>query len=207
MPPDNFTTHALLPPTFTELRLASYRTLLPLYNNENDSFSPWGAFLPSGPDSREQLRTMDLYELRHAAADAGQSMDGWDSSRGMVAGAYIAMLHEALSEFVPGDDVWTLLRWRGHGYDLPDAKHVTISELEYDEQELDLTAVLDSIREMRMPEFMWCSTRSFAWGAALYPDYGVMTMSEEHFIRHFASRGFEAFYVTQNAALPDNLGD
>ena len=207
MPYGNITTQTLLPPTFAELHLASYRTLLPLYNNETDSFSPWGAFLPPGSDSREQLRTMDLYDLRHAAAHTGQSMDGWDSSRGMVSGAFIAMLHEALSEFVPGDDVWTLLRWRGHGYDLPDAKHVTIGELEYEENELDLPAVLDSIQETRMPEFMWCSTRSFAWGAPLYPDFGVMTLSEEHFIRHFASRDFESFYVTPNAALPDNLGD
>ena len=50
----------LAPPGFPGQERALYRTLLPLYNNEQDTFSPWAAFVSDVPDKAEQLRTMDI---------------------------------------------------------------------------------------------------------------------------------------------------
>lgn len=208
----NPTVHDLIPLGFAGQDLASYLTLLPLYNGEQDAFSRWAAFLPDGPDEDgpdkvEQLRTLDLYDLRHAAVDAGKDMAGWDSPRGRISGTFAATLGEALGEFVPGDAAWTIMRWQGHKHDLPGARTVTSGEVPYDLQELDLAGALASIRELGMPEFLWCSAQSFAWGAPLYADFGVMTMAAEHYIRYFAPRDFECFYLPPDSVLPDNLGD
>ena len=77
----------------------------------------------------------------------------------------------------------------------------------YHRQEMGFIAAPVSIRERGMPDVMWCSTGSFAWGAPLYPEFGVMAMAAEHYIRHMAPRGFESFSVPLDAPLPDNLGD
>ena len=203
----NSTVLDLLPPGFAGLQLASYRTLLPLYNGEREAFSPWAACLPSDSGSHEQLRTMDLYELRQASAEAGRNMDGWDSCRGKVSEQFIAALQDAVREFVAGSAVWTLLRWPGYHYDLPAATPVTVNGIGYLAQKLDLAAALESIGAVGMPEFMWSSDRSFGWGAPRYPDFGVMTMAADHYIQHFAPSGFESFYLPAGTVLPDNLGD
>lgn len=201
------TARDLAPPGFPGQERALYRTLLPLYNNEQDTFSPWAVFVADGPDKSEQLRTMDLYDLRHTAADAGRNMTGWDSPRGRVSGKFAATLGEVLGEFVSADATWMLMRWQGYHYDLPGAVPAIHGEVPYDRQELDLPDALAGIRELGMPEFLWCSDQSFAWGAPLFADFGVLAMASEHYIRHFAPRDFECFHVTPDAVLPDNLGD
>jgi len=197
----------LVPDQISGFDLAHYRTLLPLYHDEQDAFSPWAAFLSGGADALDELRNLDLYDLRHVAGDAEKDMTGWDSPRGQVSDDFLAMLGEALGEFVSEDATWTLLRWQGYKNDVPARTTVTIHDLDYDQQEMDLVSALASIKDLRMPEFMWCSTNQFGWGSPLLPDWGVMTMKAEHYIRHFAPRGFESFYVTPDAVMPDNVGD
>lgn len=197
----------LIPPGLAGLDLAHYRVLLPLRHEERDAFSPWTAFLPGGADMAETLRSMDLYELRHAANEAEVDMSGWDSARGSVSGEFVARLGDALRQFVPPDDIWTLLRWQGYKPELLSETGVAVGGFDYVQQTMGLAGMLDSIAELGMPEFLWCSTRRFGWGSPLYPDWGVITLSVEHYIKHFTPRGFESFYVLPDAELPDNLGD
>lgn len=197
----------LVPWALAGLNLAHYRLLLPLYHDERNAYSPWSAFLPEEPEAAEQLRVLDLYDLRHRAADAGKDMASWDTSRGSVSDDFVRTLGDALGEFVPRDATWTLARWQGYQHELVDTTTVTIGELDHDQQVLDVDDALASIRELGMPDYMWSSTRQFGWGAPLYPDWGVITLAAEDYIRHVAPSNFESFYVPLDAVLPDNLGD
>ncbi|RLY93979.1 hypothetical protein CWC38_01975 [Kocuria tytonicola] len=187
--------------------MAHYRLLLPLRHEEDGAYSPWSAFLPGGVTEGEQLRTIDLYDLRHRAADAGADMTGWDSSRGRVSEDFVWTLREALGGFVPADATWTVTRWRGYRHELVGAALVTVGDLNCVQQVLNLDDTMTSIGELGMPDFMWSSTCQFGWGAPLYPDWGVMTVAADDYIRHFIPRGLEAFSFPLDATLPDSLGD
>ncbi|WP_162627112.1 hypothetical protein [Kocuria sp. BT304] len=197
----------LTPSTLAGKNLAHYRLLLPLYNEEDDVYSRWSAFLPSAVESIEPLRNIDLYGLRYSVSEVGKDMDGWDSARGRVSKIFAKSFREALEEFVPSRATWTLRRWLGYRHDLPDATPVIIGDLSYSQEILKFDHMEESINELGMPEYMFDSTRQFGWGAPLFPDWGVATMSVANYIRHFAPRGFETFSVPSNAPLPDNLGD
>lgn len=197
----------LVPSALTGMNLAHYRLLLPLHHEEDDAYRPWSAFLPSGAGVIEPLRNIDLYGLRHCAADAGRDMTGWDSSRGSVSEGFVQNLREALGEFIPAHATWTLSRWRGYRHELADARPVTFGGLDYAQQVLNPDGMAASIGDLGMPDFMFDSTRKFGWGAPLFPDWGIMTMATSDYIRHFTPRGFESFSVPANVALPDNLGD
>lgn len=196
-----------MPPALAGLDLAHYRLLLPLRHEERDVYRPWSAFLPGGVDARDQLRNSDLEDLRDRALEAGQDMTGWDTCRGAVCGDFAHTLREALEGFVPPHATWTLARWRGYRHEQADAARVTLRGLDCAQQVLDLDGAMASIAELGMPDFMWSSTRQFGWGAPLYPDWGVLSVGADDFVRHLAPRGFEAYSVPRDAVLPDNLGD
>lgn len=197
----------LVPPALAQVDLAHYRLLLPLCHEERDICRPWSAFLPGGMDACDQLRNSDLEDLRHRALEAGQDMTGWDTCRGAVSGDFVRTLREALEGFVPPQATWTLARWQGYRHDQAGATRVTLRGLDCSQQVLDLDGAMTSIAELGMPDFMWSSTRQFGWGAPLYPDWGVLTMAADDFVRHLAPRGLEVFSVPRDAVLPDNLGD
>ena len=197
----------LVPPALAGLDLAHYRLLLPLQHEERGVYRRWSAFLPGGADEGEQLRNRDLEDLRRRALETGQGMTGWDTCRGAVSDEFVQALREALEEFVPSRATWTLARWRGYRHELADATSVTLRGLDCAQQVLDLDGAMTSIGQLGMPDFMWCSTRQFGWGAPLYPDWGVLTLTAEDYVRHVAPRGFETFSVPRDAVLPDNLGD
>ncbi|WP_423447233.1 hypothetical protein AABM36_02700 [Kocuria sp. KSNUG] len=197
----------LVPPALAQVDLAHYRLLLPLRQEERDVYRPWSAFLPGGMYARDQLRNSDLEDLRHRALEAGQDMTGWDTCRGAVSEDFVHTLRGALEGFVPPHATWTLARWRGYRHEQADATRVTLRGLDCAQQVLDLDDAMTSMAELGVPDFMWSSTRQFGWGAPLYPDWGVLTVAAEDFVRRFAPRGFEAFSVPRDAVLPDNLGD
>lgn len=197
----------LVPPALAGVDLAHYRLLLPLRHQERDVYRPWSAFLPGGVNARDQLRNSDLEDLRHRALETGQDMTGWETCRGAVSGAFVHTLREALKGFVPSQATWTLARWQGYRHDQVGATRVTLRGLDCAQQVLDLDGAMTSIAELGMPDVMWSSTQQFGWGAPLYPDWGVLTVAAEDFVRHLAPRGFEAYSVPRDAVLPDNLGD
>lgn len=197
----------LVPPALSQVDLAHYRVLLPLRHEERDVYRPWSAFLPGGVDAHDQLRNSDLEDLRHRALEAGRDMTGWDTCRGAVSGDFVHALREALEEFVPAHATWTVARWRGYQQEQTDATRVTLRGLDCAQQVLDLDDAMTSIAELGVPDFMWSSTRQFGWGAPLYPDWGVLTVAADDFVRHLVPRGFEAYSVPRDAVLPDNLGD
>lgn len=201
------TARDLVPPGFDARGLSHYRVLLPLPDPEPEAFRPWSSFLPNGAQDLERLRTADLGDLLTLAADAGAEVTGWESARGQVSDEFVAQLGAALDEFVPADATWSVLRWRGHRHELPGATPVALSGLDYARQVLDLPTMLAGLRELGMPEHLWCSSGSFAWSAPLYPDHGVMTLAARHWIEHIAPRRVEAFAFTPEMVLPDNLGD
>ena len=203
----NPVTADLIPSALCGMNLAHYRLLLPRHHDENEVYSPWSSFLPSRPGAIEQLRNIDLGDLRHRAEDTGRDMAGWDSCRGSVSEDFVLALRGALNEFLPAHATWTLIRWQGYRHELADAKPVSLGDLDYAQQVLDLDDAMSSIGELGMPDFMYSSTRQFGWGAPLYPDWGILAVAAENYIRHFIPRGFEAFYVPLDAVLPDNLGD
>lgn len=154
-----------------------------------------------------QLRNSDLDDLRHLALEAGQDMTGWDTCRGAVFGDFVHTLREALEGVVPPHATWALARWRGYRHEQVDATRVTLTVLNCVQQALDLDGAVTSIAELGMPDFMCSSTRQFGWGAPLYPDWGVLSVGADDFVRHFALRGFEAYSVPRDAVFPDHLGD
>lgn len=187
--------------------MSHYRVLLPLLDLEKESFRPWSSFLPGGTEALEDLRRADLSDLRRLTQEAKQGLAGFDSARGRVSDEFVTQLAAAFGEFVPADATWTTLRWRGNPHPLEDAVSVTIGSVDFAHQEVDSEQMLSGLRTFGMPEYLWCSAGTFAWGSPLYPDYGLMTLSAQHWIAHFAPRGFEAFAVPRTASLPDNLGD
>lgn len=197
----------LVPPGFDTRGLFHYRVLLPLLGTEREAFRSWSSFLPNGAEDLERLRTADLGDLLALAADAGSEATGWESARGRVSEEFVAQLGAALAEFVPADATWTVLRWRGHLHELPGSTTVAVGGLDHARQVLDLTTMLAGLRELGMPEHLWCSSGDFAWSAPLYPDHGVMTLAPRHWIAHLAPRGVEGFACTPEMVLPDNLGD
>lgn len=200
----------LVPPKFAQENPAYYRTLLPLYNETRDEFAGWASLLPGGQADVERLRTMDLDQLREEVRYAGKNprgIDEWDSARGNVSEHFINNLEGALAGFVPEDAGWSLMRWAGYGVGDGHAEVVIHGAREYRLVRTSRADALASIREFGMPDFMWSSTHDFAWGAPLYPDYGVMTMAPESYIQYFAAGPWEAFNVAPSAELPDSLGD
>ncbi|WP_423447314.1 hypothetical protein AABM36_03000 [Kocuria sp. KSNUG] len=124
-----------------------------------------------------------------------------------MSGYFVRTLREALEEFVAAHATWTLVRWQGYQHGLNAATPVTVGDRECAQQILDLDDSMSSIGELGMPDFLWSSTLQFGWGAPPYPDWGIITVALQDYMRHFAPRDFEAFAVPLEAALPDSLGD